>query len=156
MLLIFPACTSMESSSSQSLDNRPTFSMEPKTIAQSIEEDPSIADTYSWIGNSEYDNVWIIADEFPNVKNGMRSFQIRILEAYLRTPSDVCAPLEGEPLVFRFVVNEVGTINDIKSTPDEPIECLEIIQEEVASTEFTPGKVNGKAVPTLYSAPISL
>lgn len=70
LLLIATACKSTEPQS-----NAPVG---PLNIAQVIEDNPERAERYSWIDESEYNNVWIIADEFPVLINGMRELQQRI------------------------------------------------------------------------------
>jgi len=147
LLLIATACKSTEPQS-----NAPVG---PLNIAQVIEDNPERAERYSWIDESEYNNVWVIADEFPVLINGMRELQQRIRSTVSGNPSAGCEKLIGERVMYSFVVNEDGNVSKIKANLDQQSQCSELIEITLRLTKFTSGKVNGEPVSVFYNIPIN-
>src|SRR6056297_1257049 len=92
-VLFSTACKSTETRSN--IENRPAIP-EPQTIAQVIEADPERDESYSWIDEDRYNDVWTIVDEFPSAVNGLRDLQLRISKTVANNPSEDCDKLDGE------------------------------------------------------------
>lgn len=146
-ILFGSACKSTETNS-----NVPSG---PTTIAQFNEENSERSEVHSWIAENERDNIWIYVDEFPNILNGMRDLQQRISTTVSRNQSKDCDKLRGERVIYSFVIDENGNISKIKNSLQEPNECAELLEITIRATRFTPGKVDGKPVQTLYSLPVN-
>lgn len=146
-ILFGTACKSTETNS-----NIPSG---PTTIAQFSEENPEKPEVHSWIPENERDNIWIYVDEFPDMLNGMRDLQQRISMTVTRNQSEDCDKLSGEQVIYSFVINENGNISKIMNSLQEPNECAELLEITIRATSFTPGKVDGKPVQTLYSLPVN-
>lgn len=146
------ACKSTETR--PDADTRFSVPNEPVTIQDRIEDDPSNAEQYQWIDESEYGNIWIIVDEFPSMVNGLREFQQRFSRTVHQNPSEDCKALEGERVLYNVVIDENGYISYINNSLDEPNSCLDLVEITIRATEYTPGTVNGKAVSTYFGIPL--
>jgi len=150
-VLFSTACKSTETR--PNMENRPAIP-EPQTIAQAIEADPERDESYSWIDEDMYNDVWTIVDEFPSAVNGLRDLQLRISKTVGNNPSEDCDKLDGERVLYRFIVNENGIISKMNNYIQEPNECAELIEITIRATQFTPGKVNGAPVSTVFGLPV--
>lgn len=147
LLFFITACKSTEPQS-----NAPSG---PKNIAQMIEDRPDRAESYTWIDESEHNDVWILVDEPPALVNGMRDFQQRVSRTVAGNSSADCDKLSGERVIYRFVIDKEGSISKIKSLLEEPNECSELVEMTIRSIKFTPGKVNGEPVSVAYAVPVT-
>lgn len=147
LILVATACKSTEPQS-----NAPSG---PTNIAQMIENNPERIELYSWIDESEYNNVWVMVDEFPVLINGMREVQQRVQSTVASNPSAGCEELIGERVIYSFVINEEGNVSNIKSHLDMINQCSELIEVTLRLMKFTSGKLNGEPVSVLYSIPIN-
>ena len=152
----FASCSTTEKNLQPSDSYRPSFSTEPITIAESIEENPGSAEYYRWIDDSEHDDIYKMADEFPNLKNGLRAFQMDLVRTLLLDPDQSCQEYSGERIIVEFVVSKIGKVNQTQLTGANNNACYEIIQDKVKQLDFTPGSVNGEPVPVLYNIPINI
>lgn len=126
---------------------------EPKTFI--IDEfDPKNVKTKNQDPNAIYSTAGLT--EKPEFPGGMENFYKYIGENYTkpRTPEEV--KLSGKVYVT-FIVEADGNLSDFKvlrdigyGTGEEAIRVLKL------SPKWTPGKINGEAVRTLYSLPIAI
>ena len=150
-VLFGTACKSTETR--PNIEDRPTIP-EPYTIAKAIEEDPDRAQSYSWIDELDYDNIWIVVDDFPRMVDGLRDFQLRFSRTVNQNPSEDCTALKGERVYYNFVVDENGYISNINNSLDEPNSCVDLVEITIRATEFTPGKIEGQPVSTYFGIPL--
>lgn len=146
----------MESSSSQSRELRPVFSTEPRTIAETIESNPDAAEKYRWIDESDYDSIYVIVDDFPSLKNGMRAFHSDISRALSRDDTDACKSFGGERIRFYLVMDKDGRPEKINASSNVSGSCEWLIRRVIISQQWEPGKVDGEHVLTYFGVPIKL
>lgn len=146
-------CSSTENSAKPTPPSSfPTY--EARTLAESIKDNPDTAENYRWIKESRHDEIWMIADEFPNVIGGLRPFYMDLIRTLLLDPDKSCQTYNGERVIYQFVVNKEGIIDGIKLTSGEKSSCSELIKTKVEAINFTPGTVDGEPVAVLYDIPI--
>src|SRR6056297_3951617 len=156
LALTVTSCSTTEKNSQPSVSSRPSFSTAPITIAESIDKKPGSAEDYRWIDDSEHDDIYKMADKFPNLKNGLRAFQMDLVRTLLLDPDQSCQEYSGERIIVEFVVSKIGEVNQTQLTGANNNACYEIIQDKVKQLDFTPGSVNGEPVPVLYNIPINI
>lgn len=137
------------------IENRSNIPSEPQTIQQSMNDNPEKTDRFDWIDDDQFDEIWVFVDEFPEVVNGMRDLQQRITQTVEQNPADDCSDLKNEQVLYQFIINETGRISNITTNLREPNVCAELVEITIRVTEFTPGKVDGETVSTLFALPVN-
>jgi hypothetical protein len=99
------SCSTTENNSQSSHPFRPSFSTESIALAEYIEENPCSAENYRWIDDSEHDDIYKMADECPNLKNGLRSFHMELIKTLLLDSNRSCQKYNGERIIVEFVVS---------------------------------------------------
>lgn len=103
---------------------------------------------------AESEKVYVATEKMPEYKGGTKEMMNFILTNLKYPVKAAKKKVEGRVIV-RFVVSETGEIRDAEIVKSLNKECdAEAIRVVNAMPNWTPGYIDGKAVPVYYTLPI--
>lgn len=95
------------------------------------------------------------AEEMPSFPGGEKAL-MQYIKDNTYYPKEMCEGAAQGRVMVGFVINEDGSISDVKILRSLTPECDEVAVEIVKGMpRWNPGKQNGKAVKTKYTVPVS-
>lgn len=95
------------------------------------------------------------AEEMPSFPGGEKAL-MQYIKDNTYYPKEMCEGAAQGRVMVGFVVNEDGSVSDVKILRSLTPECDEVAVEIVKGMpKWNPGKQNGKAVKTKYTVPVS-
>ncbi|MFU8812832.1 MAG: energy transducer TonB [Balneolaceae bacterium] len=147
LMILMSGCKTVETQSITASESR--------TVAQVRAAHPDGASLYPLVDTSEAETVYVVVDEFPRFVNGLLDMRQRINQIIEHHPTGACKELDGERILFQFIVNEQGHVEKISDdSGQENNNCIEEVQKAITVTAFTPAKVRGKPVKMLFGTPV--
>ena len=95
------------------------------------------------------------AEEMPSFPGGEKAL-MQYIKDNTYYPEEMCEGAAQGRVMVGFVINEDGSISDVKVLRSLTPECDEVAVKIVKGMpKWNPGKQNGKAVKTKYTVPVS-
>lgn len=95
------------------------------------------------------------AEEMPSFPGGEKAL-MQYIKDNTYYPKEMCEGAAQGRVMVGFVINEDGSVSDVKILKSLTPECDEVAVEIVKGMpKWNPGKQNGKAVKTKYTVPVS-
>lgn len=95
------------------------------------------------------------AEEMPSFPGGEKAL-MQYIKDNTYYPEEMCEGAAQDRVMVGFVINEDGSISDVKVLRSLTPECDEVAVKIVKGMpKWNPGKQNGKAVKTKYTVPVS-
>ncbi|MGK4566916.1 energy transducer TonB [Flavobacterium sp. 3HN19-14] len=98
------------------------------------------------------DKVYTESDERPEPKNGMAKFYEEFMKDFKVSPE-----IKGTARIYiQFIVEKDGAISNTKVLRDAGFNSGDEAVRVLKTTQWNPGKVNGKTVRVMFTLPISI
>lgn len=105
--------------------------------------------------DSDSSKIFGAAEEMPSFPGGEKAL-MQYIKDNTYYPKEMCEGAAQGRVMVGFVINEDGSISDVKVLRSLTPECDEVAVKIVKGMpKWNPGKQNGKAVKTKYTVPVS-